>query len=107
MGGILIVDDRSDSRMKTIKELKNYGYQIKSLVDARYADKEIDSTMPDMVLINRQPDTFDSISLFLQLREKYPQIPVMLYVLKSDTALKSLNQAIAMAFKERRPAAAV
>ena len=106
MGGILIVDDRSESRGKTTRELVRYGYPVRTLCDAADADKEIGTFAPDMVLINRQPDSFDSIALFLTLREKYPHIPVLLYVLKSQTALKSLNQAIAMAFRERKKAAA-
>lgn len=105
MNDILVVDDNPDSRIRTIRELKSYGYRINSLSDARYADNMIHSTRPGMVLVNRQPLTFDSYSLFLGIREKYPEIPVMLYALKSDTGLKSLHQAVAMAFRERKAAA--
>jgi len=105
MNEILVVDDNPDSRMRTIKELKSYGYQTSFLSDARYADNMIRSTRPGMVLVNRQPLRFDSYSLFLGIREKYPEIPVMLYALKSDTGLKSLNQAVAMAFRERKASA--
>ena len=106
MAGILIVDDSSDTRMRTIRELENYGYRIRALSDARLAHEMIEVSRPDLVLVNRQSVDFDSVSLFLDIREKFPHIPVMLYVLKTDTALKSLNQAVTMAFKERRAARA-
>lgn len=106
MAGILIVDDSCDSRMRTMRELENYGYRIRALSDARLAHEMIELSRPELVLVNRQPTNFDSISLFLSIREKFPHIPAMLYVLKSDTALKSLNQAVTMAFKERKGAVA-
>lgn len=105
MNGILVIDDSTDSRMRVVKALKAYGYHIDTLVDARYADQMISSAAPGLILINRQPISFDSISLFLRLREIYPETAVMLYALKSETAVNSLNQAISMAFKERKAAA--
>lgn len=105
MNGILVIDDSTDSRMRVVKTLKAYGYHIDTLADARYADQMISSAAPDLVLINRQPLSFDSISLFLRIREMYPETAVMLYALKSETAVNSLNQAVSMAFKERRAVA--
>ena len=102
MAGILIIDDRPDTRLKTIEELKKYGYRIHAQADASRGEEAIGSDLPGLVLINRHMVSVDSVSLFLQIKEKYPQLPVMLYALKSDTALKSLNQAITMAFRESR-----
>lgn len=104
MNGILVIDDSTDSRMRVVKALKGYGYHVDTLTDAHYADQMISSAIPDLVLINRQPLSFDSISLFLRLREMYPETAVMLYALKSETAVNSLNQAISMAFKETKAA---
>lgn len=109
MGIILVIDDQPHTQMHVIRTLKGFGYRIKTLSDAALSemnalDRMIEKIRPTMVLINRQPIGFDSISVFMHLKEKNPSLPVLLYALKSDTAIESLSQAISMVLNEREKA---
>lgn len=101
---ILIIDDQPSTRFQVAEAIKEYGYYIKTLSNPAHAEKVIRETDPDLVLLNRQPHGFDSISFFMHLKDTYPKLPVLLYALRSDTAVKSLKHTVAMAFKEIRPA---
>ncbi|MGM0452500.1 MAG: hypothetical protein ACQERN_04995 [Thermodesulfobacteriota bacterium] len=61
----------------------------------------IEKLRPAMVLINRQPLRFDSVTVFMHLKEKYPAMPVLRYALQSDTAIDSLPQVVAMVLQEK------
>lgn len=102
---ILIIDDHPFSRMDALEALKNSGYKVRTLTNAELTEQMIEAVKPDLVLINRQPDSFDSVQIFMAIKEKYPFLPVMQYALKSDTAIRSLQQSIRMAMNEARTAA--
>lgn len=97
---ILIIDDQPFTRINVITALRDSGYKIRTVSNAALTDRIIYSVKPDLILVNRQPDMFDSIPVFMGIKEKYPEIPVLLYALKSDTGIRNLKQAITMAFRE-------
>ena len=103
---ILVIDDQPHTKMHVLHAIRDLGYKIKTLSNPKLTDRMIEVVAPDLVLINRQPDGFDSIPVFMGIKDRYPNLPVLLYALKSDTAIRSLTQAIAMAFHEIRSLAA-
>jgi DNA-binding response OmpR family regulator len=97
-----VIDPGQKTRARVLKALTEAEYQI-ALADApAMLDSMIRSLKPDIILLNRQSTDFDAISLFMEIRQKFPDKPALLYALESNTAIESLHQAVNMALCEKR-----
>lgn len=87
-----------------MEALKHSGYKLRTVSNPMLTEPIIKAVNPVLILVNRQPDLFDSIPVFMKIKEDFPQIPVLLYALKNETGVRSLKHAIKMAFQEARGA---
>lgn len=102
MALILIVDDDSPHRHDAKKALANEGYRIISIADPAATWAYINRFKPDLVLLNGLSEQFQSFEILNEIKQKSPDFPVLVYMVKDDDAVKKLKQAVALALFEVR-----
>ena len=100
MTTLFVVDDNPDKRRSVIMALSDR-YTIEDTDQPDQALMAIETRKPAMVLINQTAFGFNANSLFLHIKERYPKMPVLLYVLREPDATRTLKQTISMALKEK------
>jgi len=102
MALILIVDDECPDRRNVKRALANEGYRMISIDDPDAAWPYINRFKPDLVLLNGLSERFQSFEILNEIKNKSPEFPVLVYMVKDDEALKELKQAVALALFEVR-----
>lgn len=102
MAFILMVNDEVPDRRNVSKALENEGYRILSIEDPSLISAYIERFRPDLVLLNGLSERFHSFEVLNDIKRKYPEFPVLVYVVKDGDALNKLKQAIALALFEVR-----
>jgi DNA-binding NarL/FixJ family response regulator len=62
----------------------------------------IRETRPDLVLINMDLEQWDSWQVYYDICKEEPGLPVLIFALKSQDALRRLKQAVTQVLGERR-----
>ena len=101
MTTILLVDDHLFKRKKIIEALSNR-YEFAEIDHPNPTSMMIKKVEPSMILINKLSFSFDPLTLFFNIKELYPKMPVLFYVLNGPDAIKTLEQAIFMALGEKK-----
>ncbi|WP_373501041.1 response regulator [Desulfococcus sp.] len=102
MALILIVDDESPHRHDVKKVLANEGYRIISITDPTATWAYINRLEPDLVLLNGLSEQFQSFEILNDIKQRSPEFPVLVYMVKDNDAVKKLKQAVALALFEVR-----
>jgi len=67
--------------------LKSIGYEVVMCADRSAVLKEMESFSPSLVIVGEQPNQVGGIESSTEILEKYPGIPLILFVLKDDPEL--------------------
>jgi len=99
MTQILIVDDNRIILRLLIKELTHDNFQVRTLNTISLIWKYIKETRPDIVLLGLHSESFNSWQILDDIKKKIPDLPVLIYAIKSDCSMNSLKQAISEVLK--------
>jgi len=94
MPKILIVDDKQKIRKLIYDELTIANFQVVALNTIGLIWKYIREIRPDLVLLGLHSDSFDSWQILNDIKKNIPDLPVLIYSIKSDYSINSLKQAI-------------
>ena len=94
MTQILIVDDNRIILRLLIKELTRNNFQVQTLNSIGLIWKYLRETRPDLVLLGLHSESFNSWQILGDIKKKIPNLPVLIYAIKSDCSINSLKQAI-------------
>ena len=91
---ILIVDDQPYIRALLSKELIKEEYRVVNLGAVELIWERIKDSRPDLVLLGFHPENYDSWKILNDIKRRVPNLPVLIYVIKSIDAINSLKHAI-------------
>jgi DNA-binding NtrC family response regulator len=91
---ILIADDQPYIRALLKKEMAKEDYRIVSLGAVELIWERIKDSRPDLVLLGLHPEKYDSWEILNDIKRKVPNLPVLIYVIKSFDDINSLKEAI-------------
>jgi len=94
MPKILIVDDNQIIRKLICDELTLANFQVVTLNTIGLIWKYIRDTQPDLVLLGLHSEGFDSWQILKDIKKHIPNLPVLIYAIKSDHSITSLKQAV-------------
>ena len=77
---ILVIDDNADIRFLICNILKENGYKIRSAANFEQANKEINSKLPDLAIVDIKLDKGDKdgIDLLKKLMTRNKSLPVIM-----------------------------
>ncbi|KGM32155.1 sigma-54-dependent transcriptional regulator [Inquilinus limosus] len=86
-GQVVFVDDEAEIRHANVQSLELAGFEVTALDSARAALDAVDRDFPGTVVTDiRMPET-DGLALFARLRERDPDLPVILITGHGDIAM--------------------
>ena len=91
---ILIADDQPHNRYLVSKSLREEGYRTAIVDVADSVWEHIEEFQPDMVLLNTLSEGFDSFTLLLEIKQKCPDFPVLVYFIRSEDAIDRLKESV-------------
>ncbi len=94
MPKILIVDDKLIIRKLLYDELTIANFQVVTINTVELIWKYIRKIQPDLVLLGLHSESFNSWQILDDIKKKIPDLPVLIYAIKSDCSINSLKQAI-------------
>lgn len=94
MPKILIVDDNRIILKLLLKELTQANLQVVTLDTIGLIWEYIRDIRPDLVLLGLHSESFDSWQILNDIKKNIPNLPVLIYVIKSHRSMNSLKQAI-------------
>ncbi len=86
MSRILIADDEKFIRELLSLELSEAGYQVSTVESCSQFMRKIESTQPDVVILESRVGEYDGLEILQEIREYYPDVPVIIYT--SDDSKK-------------------
>ena len=99
MATILIVDDQPVILDLVKSALRDEGHDIVTIESPVGIEHQIDALDPDLILLDRMANSFNSFDLLLELKLQYPKLPVMVYILQKMVDLDRLKQSLAYALQ--------
>jgi DNA-binding NtrC family response regulator len=94
MPKILVIDDKQMIRRLIYDELTIANFKVVTLNTIGLIWKYIRDTRPDLVLLGLHSESFDSWQILKDIKKNIPDLPVLIYAIKSDQSINSLKQAI-------------
>ena len=94
MPKILIVDDKKIICKLIYDELIISDFQVITLNSIELIWKYIREIRPDLVLLGLHSESFNSWQILNDIKKNIPDLPVLIYAIKSDHSISSLKQAI-------------
>jgi DNA-binding NtrC family response regulator len=94
MPKILVIDDKQMIRRLIYDELTIANFKVVTLNTIGLIWKYIRDTRPDLVLLGLHSESFDSWQILKDIKKNIPDLPVLIYAIKSDHSINSLKQAI-------------
>jgi DNA-binding NtrC family response regulator len=94
MPKILVVDDNRIILRLLLKELTQDNLQVVALKTIELFWEYIRTTRPDLVLLGLHSESFDSWQILNDIKKNIPDLPVLIYSIKSDHSINSIKQAI-------------
>ncbi|MFZ0483721.1 MAG: response regulator [Desulfobacterales bacterium] len=94
MPQILIIDDKQIIRRLLYDELTNANFQVVTLNTIGLIWEYIREIRPDLVLLGLHSESFDSWQILNDIKKNIPDLPVLIYAIKSHHSINSLKQAI-------------
>lgn len=102
MARILLISDRFEFIRRITKALAVEGHIAEAVERPLAALENITARTPDLVLIDRLSDGFESFEVLLDLKSRFFLLPVLVYVLKPGDTAEQLQQTIDQFLKENR-----
>jgi two-component system, NtrC family, response regulator HydG len=84
MQKILVIDDDRDMCLLLKRFLSKHGYEVEEANTAKRATELLDATEYDLVLCDFRLDNTDGKTMLVKIKEKYPQMPVIIITGYSD-----------------------
>jgi len=94
MPKILIIDDKKIICNLIYDELTVANFQVVMLNSIELIWKYIREIRPDLLLLGLHSESFDSWQILNDIKKNIPDLPVLIYTIKSDHSINSLKQAI-------------
>ena len=92
---VLIVDDTDHVREMLVQMLTLDGFDVVGkAASGSQAIELVDTTEPDIVIMDLKMPAMDGITATQQIREKRPTIPVVLYTAYLDDAIAARAEAV-------------
>jgi len=101
MTSILIVDNHAYRNRFLSHQLANEGYRVSIIDDVEILSSNINDSQFDLALLNLQMEGVSSWKILLDIKEKDPDFPVLVYTLKSQESITALKETIIMVLGER------
>jgi DNA-binding NtrC family response regulator len=79
MPRILVHSKQPQMRRLLSESLCFDGYQVESVVDAAMLWEHLDNRQPELVLLDAHKDGFDAMKLYFDIKEKHPDLSIMVY----------------------------
>ncbi|MBI9085739.1 MAG: response regulator [Desulfobacterales bacterium] len=103
MAKIMVVSDQAYLRSILSEALAMAGHRVLCVDDTSRVCGNCTESRPEMVLLDLFMDGTDSWALFHKIKCYAPEIPVMVYALKSTLDLERLKQSVHTALDGLRP----
>ncbi|MBW2100815.1 MAG: response regulator [Deltaproteobacteria bacterium] len=100
MANILMVNDRTYIRDFISKELAHEEYRVVSVGDSKAIWKHIKNSQADLVLLDLYMD--NSWQVLHDIKTKDPNLPVLIYVLKSFEDIERIKKSIAEVINQKK-----
>ena len=71
------------------------GYQVESVVDVAMLWEHLDNGQPELVLLDVHKDGFDAMKLYFDIKEKLPDLSIMVYQCNNYGDVKRIKGAVA------------
>jgi len=94
MPKILIVDEDRIILKLLLKELTQDNFQVVTLNTIGLLWEYIRDMRPDLVLLGLHSGSFDGWQILNDIKKNIPDLPVLIYAIKSDHSIGSLKKAI-------------
>lgn len=99
MASIMIVDDQPVLLDLVTKALRDEGHEVVEVNSGAGIERQIDALLPDLILLGRLANSFNSFDLLLELKLQRPKLPVMVYSLEKMSDLDRIKQSLAYALQ--------
>jgi CheY-like chemotaxis protein len=83
---VLLIDDDNDLRSMLAGALANLGYQVEEAADGSSALRLLDTSRPDVVVVDFAMPGLNGAEVARKARERWPGLPVVLASGYADTA---------------------
>ena len=100
---ILILDDQPHDRYLISRSLREEGYHTRIVDNTDLAWEYIEGFQIDMVLMNSLAEGFDGFALLLDIKQRRPEFPVIVYAIRSLDAIDKLKESITGVWGKERP----
>lgn len=81
---IFVVDDEESIRLFLREELTEDGYEVTTFPDGETVLATLESGRPDLVILDIRMPGIDGIKVLQRVKERYPDLPVVLCSAYSD-----------------------
>ncbi len=78
MTNILIIDDQPHLRELFSEELMDEGYEVTSVSDSKSVRRCLESSKPDLVVLDLYLNGFEGWDLLHDIKSEYPDLPVLI-----------------------------
>ena len=95
MPNILMLDKKSQLGTLLSESLWFEGHLIESVGDAAMLWEHLGNTQPDLVLLDAGTDGFDTMTLFQDLKERFPGLAVIVYQCRDYGDVDRIKGAVA------------
>jgi len=92
---ILDFHDNPSVGVLTSVVLAKEGCQVVSLNDADLIWEHIEETQPELVLLDSHSDGFGTMKLYFEIKQKYADLPVIVYKAVGFNAMDRIKEAVA------------
>jgi DNA-binding NtrC family response regulator len=102
MPKILNLHDDPYVGVLTSEALTQEGYQVVSLNNVDLIWEHIENIQPKVVLLDSDPDGFGAMKLYFKIKQKYADLPVIVYRTGGFDAMDRIKAAIDEILSEKR-----
>ncbi len=95
MPNILVLGERPQFRTLLTESLWFDGHLVESVGDAAMLWEHLNNTQPDLVLLDAHSDGFGAMKLFFDIKEKLPDLAVIVYQCRSYGDVDRIKGAVA------------
>ena len=98
MPKILVLGEQPQMRTLPSESLCFDGHRVESVGDAVMLWEHLGNTQPDLVLLDAHSDGFGAMKLFFEIKEKLPDIAVIVYQCRNYGDVNRIKDAVADEF---------
>ncbi len=78
MAKILVVDDEKYIRELYFIELSLEGYEVETTASCTHFAQELESSKPDLIVLDIRLVEYDGLEILLEVREHFPDLPIVI-----------------------------